>query len=64
MEPTLLASCAAPPAGQPSNPCLDEGQSEPGGAAAFTVVVLFAIVAWVVVMRPPARRHRARNQPS
>lgn len=58
MEPVLLASCAAPAAGQPSKPCLDEGQSEAGGAIALMAVLLFAVVVWVVVMRSPLRRNR------
>lgn len=58
MEPVLLASCAAPAAGQPSKPCLDQGQSEGGGggAFAFSAVLLFAVVLWVIVMRPGRQR--------
>jgi len=54
----FLASCAAPEIGEAVKPCLDEGGPAAPvlGVLLAAGVVLFAIVLWVAVMRPP-RRH-------
>jgi hypothetical protein len=58
VEPLLLAACVAPKPGEQAKPCLDQGQSEPGGAFAVAAVVMFAFLLWVIIMRTRGHSHK------
>jgi hypothetical protein len=52
-----VADCAAPVAGEAAKPCNDTGQRESLGPPLLlvAVIIVFAIVLWLVVMRRPHR---------